>query len=203
MKLYYLPGACSLASHIALREAGADFEIEKYNKAEKTTESGADFLAINPKGYVPALALDDGDLLTEGPAVLQFIADQHPEKALAPAAGSRARVHLQAHLNYIGTELHKSFGPLFNAASSDAEKDAAKTKVAEKLDQVEQLLSDGRAYLVGDGFTVADAYLFTVVNWTFPTGIGLDNWPTVAAYHQRIGARDSVKAALKAEGLAA
>lgn len=203
MKLYYLPGACSLASHIALREAGADFEIEAYDKASKKTASGADFLAINPKGYVPVLSLDDGDVLTEGAAILQFIADQHPDKALAPAAGSRERVHLQAQLNYIATEVHKAFGPLFNPAASDAEKAAARTKVAEKMNQVESLLSDGRVYVIGQGFTVADAYLFTVVNWTLPSGIGLDRWPHAAAYHRRIAARDSVQAALRAEGLAA
>src|SRR5512138_2059746 len=190
MKLYYLPGACSLASHIALREVGAAFDLERLDKASKKTESGADFLAINPKGYVPTLTLSDCDVLTEGAAILQFIADENPDKALAPAAGSRARVHLQSALNFIGTELHKSFTPMFNPASSEAEKTAAKEKVKGKLEQVEELLSDGRAYVMGDGFTVADAYLFTVVNWSFPTGIGLDRWPSVAAYHQRIAGRD-------------
>lgn len=203
MKLYYLPGACSLATHIVLREAGASFELDRLDKATKKTESGDDFLALNPKGYVPALSLNDGDVLTEGAAILQYIADENPSKALAPAAGSRARVHLQSTLNFIATELHKSFSPLFNPASSEAEKEAAKVKVATRLDQVEKQLADGRQYLLGDDFTVADAYLFTVVNWSFPTGISLDRWPNVAAYHQRIAARDSVQAALKAEGLAA
>ncbi|MGF1630261.1 MAG: glutathione transferase GstA [Kiloniellaceae bacterium] len=203
MKLYYLPGACSLASHIALREAGAAFDLERLDKASMKTESGADFLAINPKGYVPTLALDDGEVLTEGVAILQYIADENPKAALAPAAGSRARVHLQEHLNYVSSELHKAFSPLFNPKSSEADKAAARTNVTEKLDLVEKLLSDGRSYLVGDGFTVADAYLFVVVNWTLPTGIGLDNWPHVAAFHQRIVGRASVQAALKAEGLAA
>ena len=203
MKLYYLPGACSLASHIALREAGVAFDLERFDKANKKTESGADFLAINPKGYVPVLTLDDGDVLTEGAAILQYIADENPKAGLAPAAGSRERVHLQAHLNYIATEVHKAFSPLFNPNSSDAEKAAAKTRVAEKLDMVEKILSDGRSYLVGNALSVADIYLFVVVNWTFPTGIGLDTWPHVAAFHQRVAARDSVQAALKAEGLAA
>jgi len=203
MKLYYLPGACSLASHIALREAGAAFDLERLDKASKKTESGADYLAINPKGYVPALALDDGEVLTEGVAILQYIADENPKTALAPAAGSRERVRLQEHLNYVSSELHKAFSPLFNPKSSEADKADAKTKVAEKLNLVEKLLSDGRSYLVGDGFTVADAYLFVVVNWAFPSGIGLDSWPHVAAFHQRVAAREAVQAALKAEGLAA
>jgi glutathione S-transferase len=203
MKLYYLPGACSLASHIALREAGADFELDRFDKASKKTESGVDFLALNPKGYVPALSLDDGDLLTENASVLQFIADAHPSAALAPAAGTRARVRLQEHLNFIATELHKSFSPLFNPESSDEMKAAAKKRVAQRFDLVESQLSDGRPYLLGDTFSVADAYLFTVANWSFPSGIGLDSWPNIAAYHQRVAARDSVQAALKAEGLAA
>lgn len=203
MKLYYLPGACSLASHIALREAGATFDLERFDKTSMKTESGADFLAINPKGHVPVLALDDGEVLTEGVAILQYIADENPKAALAPAAGSRQRVRLQEHLNYVSSELHKAFSPLFNPKSSEADKAAAKTKVTAKLDLVETLLSDGRSYLVGDGFTVADAYLFVVVNWALPTGIGLDNWPHVAAFHQRVAGRPSVQAALKAEGLAA
>lgn len=199
MKLYYLPGSCSLASHIALREIGAEFDLERIDAANKS----ADFLALNPKGYVPALTLDDGDLLTENAAILQFIADSKPSAALAPAAGSRERLHLQEHLNYVATELHKSFSPLFKADSSEAEKEAAKKKVAQKLDYVEELLSDGRSYLMGDGFSVADIYLYVISTWTGPTGIGLDAWPHVAAFQQRIAARETVQAALKAEGLAA
>ncbi|WP_340118688.1 glutathione transferase GstA [Pelagibius sp. 7325] len=203
MKLYYLPGACSLAPHIALREVGATFELDRLDKASKKTESGVDFLTVNPKGYVPALSLDDGDLLTENASILQFIADANPSAALAPAAGTRERVRLQEHLNFIATELHKSFSPLFAPGSSDEMKAAARKKVAQRLDLVEKWLADGRSYLLGDTFSVADAYLFTVVNWTFPTSISLAPWPHVAAYHQRVAARDSVKAALKAEGLAA
>jgi glutathione S-transferase len=203
MKLYYLPGACSLASHITLREVGATFDLECLDKATNKTETGADFLAINPKGYVPVLSLDSGEVLTEGPAILQYIADQNPKAGLAPTAGSLARTRLQEHLNYIGSELHKSFSPLFNPASSDAEKAAAKAKVILRMALIEKLLADGRSYLLGDTFSVADIYLFVVVNWTFPTGISLDPWPHVAAFHQRVAARDTVKAALKAEGLAA
>ncbi len=203
MKLFYLPGACSLATHIALREVGAAFELDRLDNASKQTESGADFLAINPKGYVPALSLDSGEVLTEGVAILQYIADQNPGKNLAPAAGSLARTRLQEYLNFIATELHKSFSPLFTPGASEEAKTAAKKKVAQKLDLVEKWLADGRRYLLGDSFSVADSYLFTVANWTGPTGIGLDAWPHLAAYQQRIGARDTVKSALKAEGLAA
>jgi glutathione S-transferase len=203
MKLYYLPGACSLASHIALREAGADFELDRFDKASKKTESGVDFLALNPKGYVPALSLDDGDLLTENASVLQFIADANPSAALAPAAGTRARVRLQEHLKFIATELHKSFSPLFKPDTAEAEKEVAKKRVAQRLDLVETWLGDGREYLLGDSFSVADAYLFVIANWTGPTGIGLERWPHIAAFHQRVAARETVQAAMKAEGLAA
>ncbi len=203
MKLYYLPGACSLASHIALREVGAAFDLERVDNATKKTEAGADFLEINPKGYVPVLTLEGGDVLTEGAAILQFIADQNPTTGLAPQAGTLERTRLQEHLSYVSSELHKSFSPLFNPASTEAEKTAAKTRVAQKLDQVEQILADGRSFLLGDQFTVADAYLFVVANWTGPTGIGLDAWPKIAAFQQRVAAREAVQAALKAEGLAA
>lgn len=203
MKLYYLPGACSLASHIALREVGAAFDLERVDNATKKTEAGADFLEINPKGYVPVLTLEGGDVLTEGAAILQFIADQHPKTGLAPQAGTLERTRLQEHLSYVSSELHKSFSPLFNPTSTEAEKTAAKTRVAQKLDQVEQILADGRSFLLGDQFTVADAYLFVVANWTGPTGIGLDAWPNIAAFQQRVAAREAVQAALKAEGLAA
>jgi glutathione S-transferase len=203
MKLYYLPGACSLASHITLREVGADFDIEALDKDHSKTASGADFLAINPKGYVPTLSLDDGEVLTEGVAILQYLADQHPEKNLAPAAGSLARTRLQEYLNFVATELHKSFSPLFNPESSEDMKAAAKKKVTQRLGLVEKWLSDGRKFLLGDSFTVADSYLFTVANWTGPTGIGLDAWPNLAAYQQRVAGRETVQAALKAEGLVA
>ena len=134
MKLFYLPGACSLATHIALREVGAAFELDRLDNASKQTESGADFLAINPKGYVPALSLDSGEVLTEGVAILQYIADQNPGKNLPPAAGSLARTRLQEYLNFIATELHKSFSPLFTPGASEEAKTAAKKKVAQKLD---------------------------------------------------------------------
>jgi glutathione S-transferase len=203
MKLYYSPGACSLASHITLREVGAAFDLEKVDLKEKKTERNADFKAINPKGYVPVLALDGGEMLTEGAAILQFIADQHPTARLAPVAGTLERARLQEQLNFIASELHKAFSPLFNPAAGDAEKAAAKERVAQKLDLVETLLSDGRSYLLGDAFSVADAYLFVVASWTKHFDIDLDRWPRVAALYQRIAARESVQAALEAEGLAA
>lgn len=203
MKLYYSPGACSLASHITLREAGAAFDLEKVDLKHKKTERDADFTAINPKGYVPTLTLDGGEVLTEGTAILQYIADQHPAAGLAPAAGTLARARLQEQLNYVATEIHKAFSPLFNPATGEAEKTAAKARIAQRLDLVERLLADGRRYLSGDSFSVADAYLFTIVNWTGATGIALDPWPQLAAFQQRVAGREAVQAALKAEGLAA
>jgi glutathione S-transferase len=203
MKLYYVPGACSLSPHISLREAGADFAIEKIDISTHRTESGEDFRAINPKARVPALVLEDGEVVTEGAAIVQYIADRFPAAGLAPDNGTLARTRLQEHLNFIASELHKSFAPLFNLTASDEAKTTAKTLVADKLDHVESLLSDSRAYLLGSQFSVADAYLFTVTNWTGPTGIGLDRWPHLAAYAKRIGERPAVQAAMQAEGLVA
>ena len=203
MKLYYLPGACSLASHIALREAGIAFDLDKIDHASKKTAGGENYLTINPKGYVPALTLDSGEVLTEGAAILQFIADQHPEAGLAPANGTLARFRLNENLTFVSSELHKSFGPLFNPASSDGEKEAARARIGQKLDQIERQLSDGRSYLQGETFSVADAYLFVVTNWTGMFGMALDAWPKLQAFMARVAARDTVQQALKAEGLAA
>ncbi len=206
MKLYYAPGACSLASHIALRETGADFDLEKVDTGTGKTETGAAYAEVNPKGYVPALKLDDGTVLTEGAAILQFIADgaaaNAPKLRLAPAAGSRDRVHLQEHLNYVASEIHKSFSPFFaSEPPAKSDDDPAFAKLVKRLDYVEDLLSDGRTYLMGDEFTVADAYLFTVANWAHPLGIGLDRWPNLAAFVERISARPATRAAMQAEGL--
>lgn len=203
MKLYYSPGACSLASHIALREAGAAFDLERVDLKQKKTEHDADFTAINPKGYVPTLALDDGEVLTEGAAILQYIADQHPAAGLAPAAGTLARARLQEQLTFVAAEVHKAFGPLFNPAATDAEKEVAKSRLGLRLGFLDKLLSDGRSYLLGESFSVADAYLFTVASWTKHFGIDLATWPKVAALCQRVAGRAAVQAALKAEGLAA
>ncbi|MFC3230207.1 glutathione transferase GstA [Marinibaculum pumilum] len=202
MKLYYSPGACSLSPHIVLREIGLPFDLEKVNLAEKKTEGGEDYRQINPKGYVPALRLDDGDVITEGPAIVQYLADANGRTDLAPAAGTLPRTRLQEHLTFIGTELHKSFSPLFQKDAPEAAKELAKTRLFNRLDMVEQLLSDGRSYLLGDSFSAADAYLFTVANWTRPTGIGLDRWPNLAAFVSRVAGRPAVQEALKAEGLA-
>ncbi|WP_435660655.1 glutathione transferase GstA [Leisingera caerulea] len=201
MKLYYKPGACPLASHIALQETGRPFEIEAVDTAAGRTESGADYRAINPKGYVPALHLDDGSVLTEGAAVLQYIADSSPDAGLAPAAGTMARARMQEQLNWIGTELHKAFGPLFREDTSEAGRDAARTAVAGKFDIIEAQLEDGRVWLVADRFSVADAYLFVVSNWANFTGIDLTRWPRLAAFVSRCAARPSAQAAMRAEGL--
>lgn len=201
MKLYYSPGACSLSPHIVLREAGMDFEIERVDLGNHLTETGADFLQINPKGYVAALRLDDGQVLTEGAAIVQFIADLRPESGLAPKPGTLERARLQEHLNYIAAEYHKAFGPLFSSDASDTAKAAAATNVGRRLDYFERIFADGRSYLLGDTFSVADAYLFTVSNWTKPTGIGLDKWPNVSGFVTRVASREKVREAMRAEGL--
>ncbi len=201
MKLYYKPGACSLASHIILKEIGKSFEIESVDTDTQMTESGDDFSKINPKGYVPVLRTDDGQILTEGTAILQYLADQHPEADLAPESGTMERARLQEHLNFISTELHKAFGPFFSSNASDEEKLNAKNTVQNNMNHFESILSDDRKYLLGDKFSAADAYFFVVSGWTIPTGIGLDEWPKVAAFSTRISNRKHVKEAMRAEGL--
>jgi glutathione S-transferase len=200
MKLYYSPGACSLSPHIVASEAGIPIELEKVNLAVHKTETGQDYTAVNPKGYVPALRLDDGSVLTEGPAIVQYLADQKPASGLAPAAGTIDRYRLQEWLNFIGTELHKSFSPLFNKASSDDVKNTAKTSINKRLGYLNDQLAS-RQYLMGGNFTVADAYAFTIVNWTNFVGIDLKPYPNVGAYMGRVAARPKVQETLKAEGL--
>lgn len=203
MKLYYLPGACSFAVHVALNEIGADFDIEKVDNTTKTTESGADFRKVNPLGYVPALELADGTVLIEAPAILQHLADANPDAGLAPANGTLERTRLQQYLNFTASEFHKAFAPFFSGAAMSAEERAAAVaKVAVRLDYIESLLADGRPFLLGDTFTVADTYTYTVATWTGPTGIGLDRWPAVKSYVGRISSRPSVAKAMSAEGLA-
>ena len=201
MKLYYSPGACSLSPHIVAVEAGIPVELEKVDLAKHKTEGGQDYLTINPKGYVPALRLDDGSILTEGPAIVQYLADQKPASHLAPAAGTIERYRLQEWLTFIGTELHKSFGALFNKASSDEAKNTAKTNINKRLAYINDQLAD-RQFLLGSNFTVADAYAFTIINWTNFVGIDLKAYPNIAAYQARVGGRPKVYETLKAEGLA-
>ncbi|MBI4988813.1 MAG: glutathione transferase GstA [Rhodocyclales bacterium] len=200
MKLYYSPGACSLSPHIALREAGLAFETVKKELHSQTLEDGSDYRAINPKGYVPALVLDDGQILTEGPAIVQYIADLVPGKKLAPPAGTMERVRLQEWLNYITSEIHKTFSPLFNKKASEDWKAAARELLDRRIDIVAKAL-EGRAWLMGDAFTVADCYLFTVLNWANWVKVDLSRWPGLAEYLKRVAARPAVQAALKAEGL--
>ena len=201
MKLYYSPGACSLSPHIILREIGSTFELERVDGATKTTEGGEDFRLVNPKGYVPALRLDDGEVLTEGAAIVQYIADTNGTSELAPPVGTIGRARLQEHLNFVASELHKAFSPLFHADASEEAKAAAPANVARRFDHIEHILSDGRPYLLGETFTVADAYLFVVSSWAGPTGIGLDRWPSLTAFVERVRGRPAVKAAMAAEGL--
>lgn len=202
MKLYYKPGACSLASHIALNEAGANFAIEKVDTKAGKTETGENYADIHPNGYVPALRLDSGDILTEGPAILQYIADTNSAANLAPANGTVERARVNGFLNYVGSELHISFHPFFSGKElDDAARATAEAGVAKRLNYLDEVLSDDRTFLTGDQFTVADAYLFVVANWTNFVGIDLKQWPNVANFVARVAERPAVQKALAAEGL--
>lgn len=199
MKLYYSPGACSLTAHILLREAGLAFHLERVDLGTKKTAAGEDFLRINPKGYVPALVLDDGSLLTEVAVICQYLADQAPAAHLLPASGM-ARYHALEWLNFIATEIHKGFGPLWNPAMPDEAKALARTRLGERLTFVNTALQH-TPYLPGPAFSAPDAYLYVVLNWCGLQKIDLAPWPALADYHARLGARPSVQAALRAEGL--
>ncbi len=200
MKLYYSPGACSLSPHIALEESGLSYEaIAAPTKTHKLAD-GTDYYSINPLGYVPLLVLDDGRQLREGPAIVQYIADQAPDRQLAPANGTFERAKLQEWLNFIGTELHKGFSPLFNPATPAEYKSMVIARLGERLKFTDGLLAD-RQFVLGDSFSVADGYLFTVTNWAQPLGIDLSPYPNLVAYRARIGARPAVIAAMRAEGL--
>jgi glutathione S-transferase len=200
MKLYYAPGACSLSPHIVLLEAGLPFTLDKIDFKTKKTSAGGDYLAVNSKGAVPALQLDDGRVLTEGPAINQYLADQKPDSGLVPRPGTFERYQQMEILNYITSEVHKGFAPLFNPESSAEMKTTAKTGLAKKFDWLSSSLGN-KTYLMGDTFTVADAYLFTVLSWTSHVGIDLSKWPVLSAYHSRIAQRPKVQQALKEEGL--
>ncbi len=200
LKLYYSPGACSLSPHIALHEAGLAFEAVPAPTKTHQLPDGTDYYTINPLGYVPLLELDSGERLREGPAIVQYIADQVPQKNLAPANGTMARYRLQDWLTFIGMELHRGFGPLFNPATPDEFKTTTKTKLSQRLAWVDGQLAD-RTYLMGDDFSVADGYLFTVTNWAPRVGVDITGLANLSAYRERVAARPAVQAAMKAEGL--
>jgi len=198
MKLYYSPGACSLSPHIVARELGLEIDLVKVDFASKKTSDGRDYTAINPKGYVPALELDDGRILTEGPAIAQYLADLKPEKGLTAPAGSFERAKIQEWQSYLGSELHKSCGPLFNPAISDADREAAKSKINAQLGLIEKTLQKTR-YLTGDVLSAADTYLFAILGWFGHLGVDLSKFSAIAQYFADLGNRDSVKAAIAAE----
>ncbi len=200
MKLYYSPGACSLSPHIALHEAGLAFEAIPAPTKTHRLPDGSDYYQVNPLGYVPYLVLDSGESLREGPAIVQYIADQVPQKNLAPANGSMARYQLQSWLNFIGTELHKGFSPLFNPAVPAEAKQVFKDRLISRLTWLDGELA-GKQYLMGDQFTVADGYLFTVTNWPAMVGMDITGLANLAAFRARVAARPAVQAAMKAEGL--
>ena len=200
MKLYYSPGACSLSPHIVLRESGLKFEPVLASTKTHKLADGTDYYTINPKGYVPLLELDNGERLSEGPAIVQYIADQVPAKNLAPANGTMARYRLQEWLNFITSELHKGIGGLFNPAMPEEAKALMRAKGLTRLQWVNEQL-EGKQYLMGDQFSVADAYLFTVTNWTKPAGIDISGLAHLGAFMGRMAARPAVQEAMKAEGL--
>ena len=200
MKLYYSPGACSLSPHIVLREAGLPFEPVLASTKTHKLQDGTDYYTINPKGYVPLLELDDGQRLTEGPAIVQYIADEVPAKNLAPANGTMERYRLQEWLNFITSELHKGFGVLFNPAMPEEAKTVMKSRLTDRLKWVDGQLA-GKQYLMGDSFSVADPYLFTILNWTKFVNLDISGLANVGAYMKRMAERPAVQEALKAEGL--
>ncbi|HEX5686940.1 MAG TPA: glutathione transferase GstA [Ideonella sp.] len=200
MKLYYSPGACSLSPHIVLREAGLNFDLALASTKTKKLADGSDFYQVNPKGQVPVLELDNGERLTEGPAIVQYIADQVPMSKLAPPAGSLQRYRLMEWLNFITSELHKSYSPLFNPAMPEEGKAVYRARIGERLQWVDSQL-EGKQYLLGDEFSVADAYLFTVTNWSKVVGVDMGALKNLNAFRDRVAARPSVRAAMEAEGL--
>jgi glutathione S-transferase len=200
MKLYYSPGACSLSPHIVSRELGIALELKKVNTKDKTVEGGGDYRQVNPRGYVPALELDNGEILTEGPAIVQYLADRKPQAGLAPQHGSFERYRLQEWLNFLTSEIHKTFSPLFKPNTPEEYKKITKDNLAGRFDWLDKQLA-GKEYLMGSQFTVADAYLFVLLGWTGPTQVDLARWPSLAAFHKRVGARPKVREALEAEGL--
>lgn len=200
MKLYYYPGACSMAPHIALREAGFSFDLDKVDLAHKRTESGEDFTKVNPKGYVPALRLDNGEILTEAAVILQYLADQKPQAELAPKTGTMEHYRLMEWLNFIAAEIHKTLGALFNPKITPEWKANQIALFGRRCDYLIQAIGS-RPYLMGERFSVADAYMFTVLGWANMFKLDMDKWPTLKDYMGRIAARPAVKEAMRAEGL--
>ncbi len=200
MKLYYSPGACSMSPHIALEESGLAYEAIAAPTKTHTLPDGSDYYAVNPLGYVPLLELDDGTRLREGPAIVQYIADQAPAKNLAPANGTLERYRLQEWLTFIGTEIHKTFSPLFNPAIPADVKQIFKDKLVQRLQWVDGELAN-KSYLMGDHFSVADGYLFTVTNWAQPMSIDLSSFANLLAFRASMAVRPAVQAVMKAEGL--
>ncbi len=200
MKLYYSPGACSMAPHIVAKEAGIALELVKVDIAGKKTESGDDFWQVNPKGYVPALQLDDGTVLTEVGVICQYLADLKPESGLTAKTGSMERYHQMEALNFVSSEVHKQLGAMFNPKMTPEMKEVQMGVVERRLNPLEKSL-EGKAFFMGDKFTAVDAYLFNVLNWTNPLKINLGKWPNLQAYMGRVGARPKVQETLKAEGL--
>ncbi|MBP6631251.1 MAG: glutathione transferase GstA [Kofleriaceae bacterium] len=202
MKLFFSPSACSLSPHIVARELGLDVAIERVDGKTKKTATGRDFLAINPKGYVPVLELDDGEVLTEGPAIVQYLADLKPEAGLAPPAGTMARYHLQEMLGYINSELHKTYSPLFTPTTTPEAREAAGAYLKRRYAFIEARLAAGGPFLFGPQFTVADAYLFVVTAWAAFVKLDLSEFPALIAFQERVAARPAVQAARAAEAAA-
>ncbi|HXC54940.1 MAG TPA: glutathione transferase GstA [Rhizomicrobium sp.] len=200
MKLYYAPGACSLSPHIVAAEAGIALELEKVDLKTHKTERGEDYYAVNPKGYVPALRLDDGNVLTEGPAIVQYLADLRPQAGLAPPNGTLERYRLQEWLHFIGTELHKQFAPIIGGKGSDAAQAEARAKIAKRLEYIDGQLA-GRDYLLGATFSAADAYLFVMLTWARLFKIDFASYANVRGFFERVAKRPKVQAALKSEGV--
>src|SRR5262252_6523714 len=199
MKLYYSPGACSLSPHIVVREAGLPVTLIKASTKTHQLDDGTDYYTINPKGYVPLLELDNGERLSEGPAIVQYLADRNPASGLAPPAGTMERYRLQEWLNFITSELHKQFSPMFAANTPAEYTEILKDKVSKRFDWLSGQLQ-GKDYLLGKQFTVADAYLYTILRWTNFVGLDLKRWPVFAAYAARVESRPKVQEALVAEG---
>ena len=200
MKLYYAPGACSLAPHIVAREAGLKLDLDELNWADMKTASGKNFLEINPKGYIPTLQLDDGSLFTETGVLIQYLADQKPEAGLIPKAGTMERYRVMEAINFISTELHKGFGPLWNKANPKEVLDATRKQLAKRFDYLETVFAK-TPFITGNNFTVADAYLFTILNWTNVHAVDVTPWPKMKDFMARVAARPKVQETLKAEGL--